>query len=275
VELPGRGAPFVRRLAGPPGAPTLVLLHGLTGTADLTWTPSYRDLVRFFSVVAPDLRGHGDGIPSGPAYRLEDCADDVAALARALEVKRAIVVGYSMGGVVAQLVWRRHPELVAGLVLCSTACDFRLSPAERLSLVAALATASCLRAVPPLFRLGYDTCARVLVGHLDDPVQAWARSEFGRCGLATTLAAAVAVSGFSSRPWIEEVDVPAAVVVTREDRVVPPHRQLELARLLPRAGVYNVRAGHGACLNATERFLPALVAACREVAGPAPAGVDR
>ena len=267
VELTGRGALYVRRLPGPPGSKTVVLLHGLTGSADLTWTPSYRALARWFSVVAPDLRGHGGGIPhAGGPYRLEDCADDVAALVETLDLGPVVVVGYSMGGVVAQLLWHRRPDLVAGLVLCSTAADFRLPPHERLMVAATLTTAALVRSVPPLFRVGFDAAAALLVGHLDDPTREWARGEFGRCGFDTALAAAMAVAGFSSRPWITDVDVPAAVVLTRQDRVVPPARQQQLADLIPRAAVYDVDAGHGACLNSVERFLPAFLAACRSVA---------
>src|SRR5207248_9510323 len=168
VELHGRGAPYVRHLPGPRGSRTVVLIHGLSGSADLTWTPSYPALSRYFTVVALDLRGHGRGIPhDGGAYRLEDCADDVAVLVRALRADPVIVVGYSMGGAVAQLLWQRHPELVAGLVLCSTAADFRLPAHERLMVAAALSTGAFLRSVPPLFRLGFDAASSLLVGHLD------------------------------------------------------------------------------------------------------------
>ena len=94
---------------------------------------SYADLNRSFSVAALDLRGHGGGIPAGAAFRLEDCADDVAALIQTLAVAPVIAVGYSMGGVVAQILWRHHPRLVTGLVLCSTAADFRVGPLERMA----------------------------------------------------------------------------------------------------------------------------------------------
>jgi len=247
-----------------------VLIHGLSGSADLTWTPSYPALSRYFTVVALDLRGHGRGIPhDGGAYRLEDCADDVAVLVRALRADPVIVVGYSMGGAVAQLLWQRHPELVAGLVLCSTAADFRLPAHERLMVAAALSTGAFLRSVPPLFRLGFDAASSLLVGHLDDPTRDWVRGEFGRCGFDTALAAAMAVAGFTSLPWITGVDVPSAVVLTKQDRVVPPSRQRELAGLIPGSTVHEVDAGHGACLNALERFLPAFLAACRGVAAGA------
>ena len=129
VELPGRGMTRVWECAGPPGAETLMLIHGVAGTAELNWAKVFPAVGRHFRVVAADLRGHGDGIPLRSQFRLEDCADDVAALAGVLDIPRCAVVGYSMGGMVAQLVYRRHPSLVSRLVLCSTACNVGGSPA--------------------------------------------------------------------------------------------------------------------------------------------------
>jgi 3-oxoadipate enol-lactonase len=81
LQLP-RGRPIAYRdLPGPPGAPTLVLLHGIGMTADLNWAGSFATLRRRFRVVAPDLLGHGRTGGPAPDFRLEDCADDVAELA--------------------------------------------------------------------------------------------------------------------------------------------------------------------------------------------------
>src|SRR3954454_20650831 len=96
VELPGRGTTFVREVSGPPGAATVVLLHGWTVTADLNWFTSYAALGRRFHVVALDHCGHGQGISCRRPFRLEDCADDVAALAEVLGLRQVIVAGYSM-----------------------------------------------------------------------------------------------------------------------------------------------------------------------------------
>ncbi len=124
VELPGRGTTFVRRLAGPEGAPTVVLLHGWTVNAALNWFAVFEPLAEHVHVVALDHRGHGRGIRTWRRFRLEDCADDVVALADQLGIDRIIPVGYSMGGPIAQLVWRRHPDRVDGLVLCATSRTF-------------------------------------------------------------------------------------------------------------------------------------------------------
>src|SRR4051812_22629674 len=80
VDLPGRGRTFVREVAGPPGAPTVVLLHGLSAGADLNWFTTFPALGARFNVLAIDHRGHGRGIRSRRRFRLADCADDVAAL---------------------------------------------------------------------------------------------------------------------------------------------------------------------------------------------------
>ncbi len=137
VELPGRGITRVWEYAGPDGAETLVLIHGVAGTAELDWEMVFAPLARHFRVVAADLRGHGDGIGLRARFRLEDCADDLAALAGVLDIPRFAAVGYSMGGIVAQLLYKRHASLVSGLVLCSTASGVRGSPAGDLAALAA------------------------------------------------------------------------------------------------------------------------------------------
>ena len=263
VELPGRGTTRVRESAGPDGAATLMLIHGAAVTAELNWGMVFAPLARHFHVVAADLRGHGDGIRVRSRFRLEDCADDVAALAGVLGVGRFVAVGYSMGGMVAQLLYKRHASLLSGLVLCSTASDVRGSPAEQ---VAALAVASTLRWNPFLQLMSAEPFGTALLGRIDDPVTAsWARAQLNRTTLATAVSAMSAVGEFTSDSWISQVAVPTAVVVTTRDRIVPPRRQLELARAIPGASVHEVDADHGACVNAPQLFAGALLEACCSV----------
>ena len=266
VELPGRGTTRVWECAGPRGAQTLMLIHGVTFTAELNWAKVFAPLAQHFRVVAADLRGHGDGIRAGLRFRLEDCADDIAALAAVLGIGRFAAVGYSMGGMVAQLLYRRHAALVSGLVFCSTARDVRGSPAEQLAARAAPAVAAAVQWNPVLHLMSAEGFGSMLLGRLDDPATgSWARAQLSRTTMATAVSAIRAVCGFTSASWISQVDVPTAVVVTTRDHIVPPARQLELARAVPGASVHEVDAGHGACINAPQLLAPALLQACWSV----------
>jgi 3-oxoadipate enol-lactonase len=254
----------VRELPGPPGAATLMLLHGLSATADLNWFTVYRALGSRFRVVAMDHRGHGRGIRTRRPFRLADCADDVAALAEVLGIERLIPVGYSMGGPIAQLTWHRHPSLVEGLVLCATSRDFRGSPEERVFFMGLPGVAAAMRLAPPF--LWRPITTRIFAVHPDDhPLRQWAMAEMRRIDPGVVLQAMASLGRFSSHDWIDRIDVPAAVVVTMRDRLVPAHRQLKLAAGIPDATVHAVDGDHGAVVMEVDRFLPALVEACTSV----------
>ncbi len=268
VELPGRGTTRVWECAGPRGAETLMLIHGLAFTAELNWGKVLEPLARHFRVVAVDQRGHGGGISTGSRFRLEDCADDMAALAAVLGIGRFVAVGYSMGGMIAQLLCRRHPSLVSGLVLCSTARNVRGSPAEQLAALALPAVAAAVRWNPVLQLLGAEVIGGALLGQLEDPATGrWAREQLRLTTLATAVSAIQAVCEFTSHDWISQVGVPAAVVVTARDRIVPPRRQRRLAQAIPGASVHELEADHGVCVNAPPLFAGALLEACWS-AGP-------
>jgi 3-oxoadipate enol-lactonase len=266
VELPGRGTTRVREFAGPGGAETLVLIHGVAVTAELNWRMAFAPLARYFRVVAADLRGHGDGIRLRSRFRLEDCADDVAALAEVLDIHQFVAVGYSMGGMVAQLLYKRHASLLSGLVLCSTASNVRGSPAEQLAALAAPTVATALGWNPFVHLMSAEAFGSALLGRIDDPATAnWARAELRRTTLATAVSVMPAVCEFTSDSWISQVAVPTAVVVTTRDRIVPVSRQLKLARAIPGASVHEVDADHGACINEPQLFTRALLEACCSV----------
>ena len=266
IDLGERGRTFIREVAGPPGAPTLLLLHGWTASADLNWFRSFERLGRSFSVVAMDHRGHGRGIRSRRRFRLADCAHDAAALVAHLGTGPVIVVGYSMGGPVAMLLWREHPEAVGGLVLCATARTFALSGPEKAGAAALASLAMASRATPGVAR---RALAERLIGARQEnrSIDAWVTNEMHRNDWTSVLEAGTALGRFDSRRWIATVDVPTAVVVTMGDRLVSPARQIALARSVPGATLHPVQADHSACVSAADRFVPVLLDACTSVAG--------
>jgi pimeloyl-ACP methyl ester carboxylesterase len=275
VELSGRGTTFVYEQPGPSDdAPTIMLIHGLAASGALNWFPAFGPLSQRHRVVALDLRGHGHGIPSKGHYRLADCADDVVALADELGIDRFIPVGYSLGGPVAQLVWHRHRERVEGMVLCATSRNFGGTTRERWfygSLWGAIVGLQVLRHVPP-FRGRAREEPPFDPSELDGTrMPRWALAELRRCSPSTLLAAMNALGRFSSHRWIEQVDVPTAVVVTTKDKFVAPPRQLKLAQAIPGATVHPAHTDHAACVLGARRFIPALLEACESVTNRIPA----
>lgn len=266
VELPGRGSTYVTDTPGPsPDSPTLVLLHALGCTGLLTWFPAIGALSRRYRVVTLDQRWHGRGI-SGDDFSLYDCADDVAALIDVLDLRDVIIVGYSMGGVVAQRVWRQHAEKIQGLVLCSTTDRFQLNVAERV-FFAGMGTAmfgarelSRSRTVNRATRVAADA-----VNLEPSDIQEWALREFRSTSPWAIGQALAALGRHHSRPWLGRIDVPTAVVVTTRDHVIPPDRQRGLARAIRGATTHEVEGGHAACVLESERFVPALLEAVATV----------
>ncbi|HZN14676.1 MAG TPA: alpha/beta hydrolase [Acidimicrobiales bacterium] len=263
VELPGRGTTFVAEIEGPPGAPTLFLLHGLACTAYLNWFPALESLSAKYHIIMMDMRGHGRGIRHGRFFRLKDCADDAVAVADLFGIESFIPVGYSMGGPVAQLLWRHHPERVDGLVLCATARNFRGKPQERLFFMMLPAVAMGLALRKP----GTETADAMAKRLIDFPADAelsdldvpsWALKEFRRTSPWTMLQGVNAIGQYSSHGWITDIDVPTAVVVTTKDRFIPTSRQLRLAELIPGATTHLCNANHAACVLAAHRFVPVL-----------------
>jgi pimeloyl-ACP methyl ester carboxylesterase len=260
VELPRRGTTYVREVDGPPGAPTLLLLHGWIASAGLNWYQVFEPLSRQFNVVAVDLRGHARGLRARRIFRLADCADDCALTVESLGTGPVIAVGYSMGGPVAQLMWRRHRDLVDGMVLCATTAGFMPNKPIRLAYQSALLASVSAARFGMLTRL----LPRIPAVNLSaQSLPAWAASEMQRHDWRMILEAGHSISTYHA-PWIDEVDVPTAIVCTTEDRGVRPDLQLATAEAIRGATVHRIADGHLACANPA--FADPLIAACSDVA---------
>ena len=244
-------------------------MHGVALDVDINWSRVAPDLARRHRVLALDLRGHGRGLPVAGTFRLEDCADDIAAVLLTLGTGPVVPVGFSIGGMVAQLLWRRHRDLVAGLVLCSTARNVTGSPWERVLAMAmpwAVLTASWLSPFSPI---GTDTIAGPLLdGGLSPAQRRAALAHMRRVPLHIALDAMRAACAFSSHDWVGTVDVPTAVLVTRHDRIVAPQRQHKLAAAVPGAAVVEIDGDHGVFLADPDRFRNGLLHACAAVTLP-------
>lgn len=267
VELPGRGTTFVREVAGPTAdAPTVFLLHGWTVTAALNWFQVYGPLAEEFRVVSLDHRGHGRGIRTRRAFRLEDAADDAVALADELGIDRFVAAGYSMGGPIAQLAWKRHPDRIRGLVLAATFARSSRFAHERVAMRGLGRVGRASRLAPRRRQVDVFTRAMIAGGSRPSERPPWMVSEVRSGNVPMMLEAGGAIADFDSRRWLRDVDVPTGVFITSHDGIVPPDRQHRLAALLPHAEIRRAPIDHDGCVTAPSLFVPGFVDLVRHAA---------
>lgn len=256
LDLPGRGRTWLTDVPGPtPDAPAVVLLHAVGCTGLLTWFPVVRHLAEKYRVVVFDQRWHGRGIMS-ESFSVRDCADDVAAVADALDLDNPVVAGYSMGSIVAQRCWRQHPDRFGGLVLAATTDHFRTTGSERVFHQSMELGMGALRTLSRSKAL--TVAARATTDVLLDPsdTHQWALQEW-RSTSSWAVAQAVASLGrHHSTPWLSSIDVPTAVVITTKDRVLSPERQRAIAASVPGATVHEADCGHAGCVLQADTFVP-------------------
>jgi pimeloyl-ACP methyl ester carboxylesterase len=267
LDLPGRGRTWLTDVPGPtPDAPAVILLHAVGCTGMLTWFPVIEQLSARYRVVIFDQRWHGRGIIS-EHFSIRDCADDVAAIANLLDLVQPIVAGYSMGSIVAQRCWRQHPQRFGGLVLAATTDHFRTTGSERVFHstmevgMGALRTLSRSKSV--------NVAAKAATEILLDPsdTHQWALAEW-RSTSSWAVAQAVASLGrHHSTPWLHQIDIPTAVVVTTKDKVLSPERQRAIAGTIKGATVHPAECGHAGCVLDAKAFVPAFVEAVGTTAG--------
>ena len=243
-------------------ATPVVLLHGWWVNGYANFGSAYEVLAANRRVVMIDLRGHGNGADTEGQFDLDTCADDVTRILDELGIEAATVVGYSLGGAVAQLVAKRSPERVAGLVLAATTEFFCGHLAIRWQFKGLELSAAALKRIPtpirtPLFHsIASIFCARY---------PKWVRPEVLRCDPVAVLEAGAALGSFNSSEWIGELPMPIAVVVTARDRVIPSDAQYRLADDAHAVTTIQIDADHDIPVRNDPRFTDALEQAIRTV----------
>jgi pimeloyl-ACP methyl ester carboxylesterase len=233
----------------------LLLLHAFPLSHEM-WAPQVEAFKDRLLVVAPDDPGFGGTPPAAAEGWMDAAADQAAAALRAAGVDRAVVVGLSMGGYVAFSFWRRHASMVAGLVLANTrsGADPDAAKETRAALAARLRAEGngfLADSPPPLLSADAPDTLRERVQELirRQPAEAIA-------GAALGMAARV-----DSTPDLAGITVPALVITSSGDTLIPPDATSPMAAQIPGASLVAIEgAGHLSNLEAPERFNEALAA---------------
>ena len=253
VEVAGRRLRYLQAGSGWP----LILLHAFPLSADL-WRPQLDRVARGWQFLAPDLRGFGRGSLPPTSMTMDDMATDVSAFMDALEIDRAVIGGLSMGGYVTMAFYRLAPDRFTGIVLANTKASLdtpegRAAREQMIELVRRdgasavadqmlpkLLGATSQRARPylePLVR-------RLIEGNSAEGIEAAIHAIRDRP---------------DSFPTLERTAVPALVITSDEDVIIPVSESEAMHRVMPRSQlVVLTAAGHLSNLEVPDDFSEAL-----------------
>jgi len=256
---------------GDRGAPTIVFAHGVTLTSRV-WVKQFESLPKAgIRVVAFDHRGHGDSTSGTTGHSVENLGRDLLTVLEGLDLRDAVVVGHSMGGIALQELAVRHArpiqERVRGMVLLSSLGKTPLSTARKLRCAA--------ERVSEKFSLG-SVMSRPDVGTM------FARIGFGRdplashveltremlasCPADTSREAVASLFGFDLTAELPSITLPTLVVCGSRDVITPAAESRRLAELIPGARlVVFEHAGHMLMLERTEELDALLLDFARDV----------
>jgi pimeloyl-ACP methyl ester carboxylesterase len=213
----------------------LLLINGLGGD-HTEWLFQLPEFSRHFKVIPFDNRGAGDSeAPQGP-YSTRQMADDAAALLSFLGISRTHVLGFSMGGMIAQEVAIRHPEIVDRLVLACTSPGGKESERPAFEAIGSFAFSpendpeeQFRRLIPFLYT---DRYCRDYPEEIDKAVRRRLSRPVSLPGHASQMAAAM---GHTAGERLSGISAPTLVLTGTADRLVPPVNSQRIAERIPGA----------------------------------------
>lgn len=262
LRLPGRTVfvgdrEFFVRETGPADAPVLVLVHGWGDHGLVVFHRMIPDLAAHHRVITIDNRNTGKSDSIRERYTIADVADDIAGVLGVLGVAEADVFGFSMGGMIAQELTRRHPGLVRRLILSGTAASepgIGTGRAQTIRLLAPLA-----RGLERFSRSEHSwvrTKYLVRQGAVAPEHEEWAWTQHMARDVELHWLAGSAIGRFDGRNAARKIEVPVMIMITTDDQLMPPAAQYELAALLPNPVVVElVDARHEAPLTHWDRYV--------------------
>jgi pimeloyl-ACP methyl ester carboxylesterase len=238
VTVDGLRLRIVRHGEGRP----LLLINGLGAPLEM-WVPLLRHLSDY-EVITFDMPGCGLSATPRRPLGMRALAGIVEAMMRTVGRSRAHVLGYSLGGLVAQELAYRHPRRVDRLVLCATTPGFPSLPPRPMAAWLMLTPTryndpSAARMIVPLIAGGRTSRERpVLDANLPNRLS-HAPSVLGY------LHQLYAAGGFSSHPWLGQIKQRTLVLAGDDDPLVPVPNARYLAHVIPKAELHVMHgAGH-------------------------------
>ena len=232
-----------------PKKSTLVFINSL-GTDHRIWSHVVAELGQTFNILKYDKQGHGLSEQTKKSLSISNYADDLIALLTALSIDKVIPIGLSIGGIIAQELYRKRRDLVEKLILTNTATKIgsRDSWNQRIQTVEhnGLASISDL-ILSKWFGPGFaiknpDRFAVAKVMLLQTPDAGY-------------IAACQALSNADLTAFAPNIQVPTLCIAGGDDQATPTGVVRAMANLIPQSDFYELSGvGHIPCLEAEQEF---------------------
>lgn len=227
----------------------LLLVHAFPLDGRM-WDPQVSAFDSGLPVAAPHLPGFGGSLSAGEVMTMAAAAERCLHELDHAGIDRAVVCGLSMGGYVTLELWRRAPERFAGIVLANTraTADPQESAAGRRALAERLraeGSGFLVESPPPLLSEGATPELRELVRRMisQQPAESIAAASLGMAERPDSTADLVGIH------------VPALVITSDQDRLIPQEASSPMASQIPDAELAVIEgAGHLSSLEAPEEF---------------------
>ncbi|WP_426269895.1 alpha/beta fold hydrolase [Dyella kyungheensis] len=239
---------------GPDDAPAVVLIHGLGGDAQF-WGVEQAALARHFRVLAVDLRGSGLSPGTVEAFSIEDLARDIESMLDEAGISSTHVIGFSMGGVVAQALAVASPQRIDRLVLAATFAV--VNPQARLFLQAigsvyrdGLSARQLYELVLPwLFSVAFldDSRSAPYLAYPDEQGEEQSRDDW--------LSLLAALLAFDGRARLGAIRAPTLIISGDEDCLAPLAGAEELAHGIHGSVLKIVAGGHLMNVESPDEFI--------------------
>jgi pimeloyl-ACP methyl ester carboxylesterase len=251
------------------GGTAVVLLHGVGGGKEM-W-PTQLDALAGagYLAIAWDMPGYGE-TPAIAPYGMAGLADSLGTLLDTLRDNRIVLLGHSMGGMVAQEAYAAFPERIAGLILAGTSAAFGKPDGawQQGFLRARLAPLDAGRTMAEIA----PTLVAGMVGEAPDPAGAKLAVEImSRVPGETYRAALGALLAFDRRGALPGIRVPVLLIAGERDPNAPPDVMRKMEQAIPGAEYVELAGcGHLACLEQPAAFNDAVLEfLARRFASPA------
>jgi 3-oxoadipate enol-lactonase len=223
----------------------IVMIHGL-GSKKEAWRPQHV-LANHYRLIMPDLRGHGE-TEIDHNLTINTFALDIIHILDSLHIPSAYICGLSLGGIVAQEIYRQHPERVKGLILANTT-----------SYIPTLLTYSSIRHSHHLLQYDKHRLLNLIVetslydsSYKEEAMDTFQlRDTYSSCAMAPV--------GINFYPVLPTIKKPVLLIGSIHDRITPLINILSMSYFIQDVStVYFNHAGHLSNIEKKEPFNQAI-----------------